>query len=83
MLRFLAPIAALLSLTMFALPIQAKEVTCKGRIYRQSPPIPNHPTHLWNVVWRNAQFVRETCYKKLAASKSGSTQPTAIPPQQK
>lgn len=37
--------------------------TCKGDAARVTPPIPNRPTHIRNVVWRN---VRAKCLHQIA-----------------
>lgn len=47
-----------------ALPVGAKEVSCHGELYRSTPPVPNYPTHIRNVIWRNAQFLRDACKKQ-------------------
>jgi hypothetical protein len=41
----------------------AAETKCKGDALREKPPIPNHPTHIRNVVWRNT---RAMCLQELS-----------------
>ncbi|KGF72658.1 hypothetical protein DO97_06965 [Neosynechococcus sphagnicola sy1] len=67
MKRLLTAVAILLIAT--ALPINAKEVTCRGEIYRSTPPVPNHPANVRNVIWRNAQTRRDACRKNAETSK--------------
>ncbi len=33
----------------------ANETTCKGDAQSSTPPVPNHPTYIRNVVWRNTR----------------------------
>jgi hypothetical protein len=44
-------------------PISTVEPACKGDAARPKPPIPNNPTHIRNVVWRN---VRAMCLYQIA-----------------
>lgn len=44
---------------------------CKGDAARATPPIPNNPTHIRNVVWRN---MRAMCLQQIA-QKAGSLHP--------
>ncbi len=61
------------SLTKTALPVatETADSTCKGDAVRATPPIPNHPTHIRNVVWRN---VRAMCLNQIT-QKTDSSQP--------
>lgn len=59
--------------------VNAAETKCKGDAARATPPIPNYPHHIRNVVWRNT---RAMCLEELsrttkpqATSDTLSTQP--------
>lgn len=45
----------------------ANENSCTGDAVRSTPPIPNYPTHIRNVVWRNT---RALCLAQLAQKES-------------
>lgn len=49
----------------------AAETTCKGDAALAKPPIPNNPTHIRNVVWRN---MRAMCLQQVT-QKPGNPQP--------
>lgn len=33
----------------------ANENPCKGDALRSTPPVPNYPTHVRNIIWRNTR----------------------------
>lgn len=70
MKRLMTAVTVLLIAT--TLPVSAKEASCHGELYRSTLPVPNYPTHIRNVTWRNAQFLRDACQKQTA--KRGSSQ---------
>jgi len=47
------------------------DLACKGDAARATPPIPNNPTHIRNVIWRN---MRAMCLQQIA-QKAGSLHP--------
>lgn len=51
------------------------ETSCKGDAARPTSPVPNNPTHLWNVIWRNQ---RAMCLQK-ASEQSGKSNSTGMP----
>ena len=53
-----------------AFPVNAREAKCQGELYQLTPPVPNNPTHIRNVVWRNAKSLREACQRQVAQSTS-------------
>lgn len=60
------------SATQAATPVPTTaKTTCKGVATRATPPVPNYPSHIRNVVWRN---VRAMCLEEIAHQ--NSTQPT-------
>jgi len=50
-----------------------KPAACKGDAVRATPPIPNYPTHIRNVVWRNT---RAMCLHTLSQTNDGATSNT-------
>jgi len=56
--------------TFIGLPAQAAETACKGDAKREKPPIPNHSTHIRNVVWRNTRMM---CLQELANKRNNPT----------
>jgi hypothetical protein len=53
MKRFLQ-IAAFVLVLAAAIPVVgATETKCTGDAARLTPPVPNYPTHIRNVIWRN------------------------------
>ena len=61
---FAYPAFAFLLATLAPMTIAA-ETSCKGDARREKPPIPNHPTHIRKVVWRNT---RAMCLQELSRS---------------
>jgi|GEM_PF-1012523 len=57
-LMMTATVAVILAVTSIA---AAAETNCEGAAARSTPPVPNNPTHIWNVVWRNQ---RAMCLQK-------------------
>ncbi len=45
----------ILALVSFIPAANAKETTCKGDAQSSTPPVPNYPTYIRNVVWRNTR----------------------------
>lgn len=43
---------------------------CKGDAVRATPPIPNYPTHIRNVVWRNTRVM---CLQALSRTNDRAT----------
>ena len=68
---FIHLITAALILTASTGAIAATEVKCTGEIYQTKPPVPNRPTQIRNVIWRNADFLRQACQKQ-STSRQGS-----------
>lgn len=66
-------IATTFLLIAAAMPVSAKELKCQGELYRATPPVPNHPTHIRNVVWRNTQFLRDACQNQATKAMSSGT----------
>jgi hypothetical protein len=55
----------------------ASETTCKGDAQSSAPPVPNYPTHIRNVVWRNT---RALCLAEQSQGVSHFSQaPTPLP----
>ena len=52
----------------------ATEVKCTGEIYHVKPPVPNRPTQIRNVIWHNADFLRQACQEQSTSRQS--SQPT-------
>lgn len=80
-MKYLAFATFVLMLVASASTANAAETKCKGDALRKKPPIPNHPTHIRNVVWRN---MRAMCLQELsqmpkppAASNIPSAQPSS------
>jgi hypothetical protein len=63
MKRIFAVITFTLLVTLAGEPGQAAKTACRGDAARDQPPIPNYPTHIRNVVWRN---MRMMCLHELA-----------------
>lgn len=60
--------------TKAVIPVStAAESVCKGDAALAKPPIPNRPTHIRNVVWRNT---RAMCLHQMA-QKTDSPQPAS------
>lgn len=51
--------------------VSAAEKTCKGENYRATPPVPNNPTHIRNVVWRNTEFLRQAYSREQTSQSTG------------
>ena len=51
-------------------------IPCQGDAKRATPPIPNYPTHIRNVVWKNmrAMCVQPTQAQKVPSSTLGKAQ---------
>lgn len=47
-----------------------RPAACKGDAVRANPPVPNYPTHIRNVVWRNT---RAMCLQALSRTNDGVT----------
>ncbi len=60
-LMFVTILIVTFASTIFA--ASANENPCRGDAVRPTPPIPNYPTHVKNVEWRNA---RALCLAQLA-----------------
>ena len=57
----------------------ATEKKCTGDAARAKPPVPNYPSHIRNVVWRNQQA---RCQAQVAAASSSqmkSSNPETVP----
>jgi hypothetical protein len=74
---FLSVASVLLLAT--AMPVQAKAVKCQGELYRATPPVPNYPTHIRNVVWRNAKPWRDACQPLVSSSLNQGAAPSTRP----
>lgn len=79
-MKYLAAATFALIVVISASTANAAETKCKGDALREKPPIPNHPTHIRNVVWRNtrAMCLQELSQKSMNTSNSNTTpaQPT-------
>lgn len=61
---FAYPVFAFLLAALAPMTIAA-ETSCEGDARHEKHPIPNHPTHIRNVVWRNT---RAMCLQELSRS---------------
>jgi len=83
-MKYLTYAAFTLVMVVSTSTANATGTACKGDALREKPPIPNHPTHIRNVVWRNT---RAMCLQELSreSSKPASSSPDgqkALPPDQ-
>lgn len=66
-MKYLTYAAFALIMVVSTSTANATETACKGDALREKPPIPNHPTHIRNVVWRNT---RSMCLQELSRENS-------------
>jgi hypothetical protein len=61
-MRKLMVTTMVISTFVFSIPI-ASANACQGDASHSTPPIPNYPTHIRNVIWRNT---RALCLAELS-----------------
>lgn len=80
-MKYLAHAVFALLIVLSTSTANAVEKKCKGDAVRATPPIPNRPTHIRNVVWRNtrAMCVQESpqAVKNPSNTTGTTTQPTS------
>lgn len=79
-MKYLAAATFALVIVISASTANAAETKCKGDALREKPPVPNHPTHVRNVVWRNT---RSMCLEELSRLTTTSNTPSTQTPASK
>lgn len=79
MKRFIQLAAFVLVLAASIPTAGATETKCTGDTARATPPVPNYPTHIRNVVWRNMRTLCRNQVSTVGSSKAKSSNTEATP----
>lgn len=73
--------AALILMLTTSIPVaSATEIKCSGDAAHAMPPVPNYPSHIRNVVWRNKRALCEAQVSTADAGTESSNAETTTSP---